>query len=169
MYAYMLKIYSDEGLKDVTDERQRLIKYMAMGKDFRPIFENISLRLKTYASVRDVMKGEPFIHGFCLSALADSGYFLSESESDTVNGFSDLLLIARKEVNVRWKHSYLIELKYAKKNSSEEVESLRQDAIAQLRRYALSPKLQARLHGTVLHKIVAVFQGADIAVCEEVE
>jgi hypothetical protein len=169
MYAYMLKIYSDEGLKDVADERQRLIKYMAMGKDFRPVFENISLGLKTYASVRDIMKGEPFVHGFCLSALADSGYFLSESESDTVNGFSDLLLIARKEVNAKWKHSYLIELKFAKKDSPKEVEVLRQAAIAQLQRYAQSPKLQARLNGTILHKIAAVFQGAEIAVCEEVD
>jgi hypothetical protein len=167
MYAYLLKIYSDEGLKDGAEERQRLIKRMAMGKDFHAVFENISNGLKTYASVRDLMKGESFIHGFCLSALADTHCFMSESESDAVNGYPDLLLIARKEVNSKWQHSYLIELKYAKKGAGNEVERLRQEGIAQLHRYAESPKIKDRLQGTTLHLIIAIFQGAELAVCEE--
>jgi hypothetical protein len=88
---------------------------------------------------------------------------------DVNNGYSDLLLIARKEVNPRWQHSYLIELKYAKKEGSKDVEALREEAIEQIHRYVASPKLESRLNGTTLHKIVAVFEGFEIAVCEEVE
>jgi hypothetical protein len=142
---------------------------MAMGQDFHPVFEGISERLKTYASVRDRMKGESFIHGFCLSSLADSKCYLSDSETDVNAGYTDLLLIARKEVNPRWQHSYLIELKYAKKGAQNEVEALQQEAIEQIHRYVASPKLHSRLNGTTLHKIVAVFQGFEIAVCEEVK
>jgi hypothetical protein len=115
------------------------------------------------------MKGEFFIHGFCLSSLADSKCYLSDSETDVNAGYTDLLLIARKEVNPRWQHSYLIELKYAKKDEQKEIETLRQEAIDQIHRYVASPKLQTRLNGTTLHKIVAVFQGFELAVCEEVE
>jgi hypothetical protein len=169
IYTYLLKMYTDEGLKDATTERQKLINRMAMGQDFHPVFEGISDRLKTYASVRDRMKGESFVHGFCLASLADSKCYLSDSETDVNNGYSDLLLIARKEVNPRWQHSYLIELKYAKKDAPKDVEALREEAIEQIHRYVASPKLQTHLNGTTLHKIVAVFQGFEIAVCEEVE
>jgi hypothetical protein len=169
IYTYLLRIYTDEGLKDATTERQKFINRMAMGADFHPVFEGISERLKTYASVRDRMKGESFIHGFCLSSLADSKCYLSDSETDVNAGYTDLLLIARKEVNPRWQHSYLIELKYAKKNVFNEVEALKKEAIEQIHRYVVSSKLQTRLNGTTLHKIVAVFQGFELAVCEEVE
>jgi hypothetical protein len=169
IYTYLLRIYTDEGLKDATTERQKFINRMAMGADFHPVFEGISERLKTYASVRDRMKGESFIHGFCLSSLADSKCYLSDSETDVNAGYTDLLLIARKEVNPRWQHSYLIELKYAKKDAFNEVEALKKEAIEQTHRYVVSPKLQTRLNGTTLHKIVAVFQGFELAVCEEVE
>jgi hypothetical protein len=169
IYSYLLEIYTSEGLEDAIDERQRYINRMAMGQDFHPVFEGISERLKTYASVRDRMKGESFIHGFCLSSLADSKCYLSDSETDVNAGYTDLLLIARKEVNPRWQHSYLIELKYAKKDEQKEIETLRQEAIDQIHRYVASPKLQTRLNGTTLHKIVAVLQGFELAVCEEVE
>jgi hypothetical protein len=169
IYSYLLGIYSDEGLTDREDERQDQMRYMAMGQDFHPVFESISERLKTYASVRDRMKGESFVHGFCLSSLADSKCYLSDSETDVNTGYTDLLLMARKEVNPRWQHSYLIELKYAKKDAQNDVEALKQKAIEQIHRYVASPKLESRLNGTTLHKIVAVFQGFELAVCEEVE
>jgi hypothetical protein len=169
MYAYLLEMYEEKGIKDTGYERQSKLRHMAMGDDFHPVFEVISERLKTYASVRDRMKGESFVHGFCLASLADSKCYLSDSETDVNNGYSDLLLIARKEVNPRWQHSYLIELKYAKKEGSKDVEALRDEAIEQIHRYVASPKLQTLLNGTTLHKIVAVFQGFEIAVCEEVE
>lgn len=170
MYAFLLDIYRREGFADSASERKQLMWDMATGYGFQPVFNSISQGLKAYASVRDIMKGESFVHGFCLSALADSTYFTTDSEADmNANGYSDLLLIARKEANPLWQHSYLIELKYAKRRLDKEVETLRQDGIHQLRNYAESPKLKARLRGTKLHKIIAVFQGAEIAVCEEVE
>jgi hypothetical protein len=60
-------------------------------------------------------------------------------------------------------------LKYAKKDASKDVEVLKEEAIGQIHRYVASPKLQRHLNGTTLHKIVAVFQGFEIVVCEEVE
>lgn len=168
MYAFLMDIYRREGFADSASERKQLMWDMATGYGFLPVFRNISQGLKAYTSVRDIMKGESFVHGFCLSALADSTFFIADSEADMNSGYSDLLLIARKEANPLWQHSYLIELKYAKRGADKEVESLRQDGIAQLRQYASSPKLLVRLHGTTLHKIIAVFRGTELDVCEEV-
>lgn len=66
-------------------------------------------------------------------------------------------------------HSYIIELKYAKgKEPKERIETLRQEAIAQANRYAASETVQNAIGKTKLHKIVVVYHGMDMAVCEEV-
>lgn len=66
-------------------------------------------------------------------------------------------------------HSYIVELKYAKSNDSDEkIEHLRQTAMAQVRRYAESEKVQSNIKSTTLHKLVIVFKGVEMIVCEEV-
>lgn len=66
-------------------------------------------------------------------------------------------------------HSYIIELKYAKgKEPKEHIETLRQEAIEQANRYAASETVQNAIGNTKLHKIVVVYHGMDMAVCEEV-
>ena len=69
----------------------------------------------------------------------------------------------------RHAHSYIIELKYAKgKDSDEKVEQLRQEAITQANRYAASETVQKAIGTTTLHKIIVVYQGMKMVVCEEV-
>lgn len=66
-------------------------------------------------------------------------------------------------------HSYVVELKYAKgKDNVERVEHLRQEGIEQVNRYAASEMVQHAIGGTVLHKIVVVYRGMDMVVCEEI-
>ena len=66
-------------------------------------------------------------------------------------------------------HSYIIELKYAKgKDSNEKVEQLRREAITQAKRYAASETVQKAIGTTTLHKIVVVYWGMKMEVCEEI-
>lgn len=66
-------------------------------------------------------------------------------------------------------HSYVVELKYAKgKDSNEYVEQLRCEAIGQVNRYAASEMVQQAIKNTTLHKIVVVYRGMEMAVCEEI-
>ena len=67
------------------------------------------------------------------------------------------------------KHSYIVELKYAKyKDPERRVEELRQEAIAQANRYADTETVKNAIGNTRLHKIVVVYKGMDMPVCEEV-
>ena len=66
-------------------------------------------------------------------------------------------------------HSYIVELKYAKSgDSAERVEELRQKGIAQANRYADTEVVRRHVGPTQLHKLVVVFRGVEMAVCEEV-
>ena len=67
------------------------------------------------------------------------------------------------------KHCYIVELKYAKyKDSESRVEELRQEAITQANRYADTETVRNAIGNTKLHKIVVVYKGMDMPVCEEV-
>ena len=68
------------------------------------------------------------------------------------------------------KDSYIVELKYAKyKDSETRVEELHQEAMAQARRYADTETVKNAVESTRLHKIVVVYKGMEMRVCEEIE
>ena len=67
------------------------------------------------------------------------------------------------------KHSYIVELKYAKyKDLESRVEELRLEAIAQANRYADTDTVKRAVGTTQLHKIVVVYKGMDMPICEEI-
>ena len=66
-------------------------------------------------------------------------------------------------------HSYIIELKYAKSKDPEtKVEELRNQATEQVKRYSETEMVKSAVKTTTLHRIVVVFHGTEMAVCEEV-
>lgn len=88
---------------------------------------------------------------------------------DTQRGYADLFLHPLIEIYKEMQHSYVIELKYAKgRELRERVEQLRQEAITQAQRYAATDTVQQAIGHTTLHRIIVVFHGMDMAVCEEV-
>lgn len=75
------------------------------------------------------------------------------SEADTQEGYADLFLCPLLEIYPDMKHSYIIELKYAKyKDSESRVEELRLEGIAQANRYADSDRVKNAVGTTQLHK-----------------
>ena len=82
---------------------------------------------------------------------------------------ADLFLCPLLEIYPDMKHSYIIELKYAKyKDSESRVEELRLEGIAQANRYADSDRVKNAVGTTQLHKIVVVYKGMEMRVCEEI-
>lgn len=66
-------------------------------------------------------------------------------------------------------HSYIVEQKYCKADASDEqVEKLKEDAIAQVNRYADSEVVKTDVKNTHLHKLVVIFRSIDMVVCEEI-
>lgn len=66
-------------------------------------------------------------------------------------------------------YSYIIELKYAKyKDPESRVEELRREAVEQANHYADTDTVKRAVGTTRLHKIVVVYKGMEMRVCEEV-
>ena len=63
----------------------------------------------------------------------------------------------------------IVELKYAKyKDPESRVEELRLEGITQANRYAETETVKNAVDATQLHKIVEVYKGMDMPVCEEI-
>ena len=169
LYAYLLSTYDEADLNFSSYEKNELSSSLAYRGDWQTYFGYIADCLKRYASQRDKQKGEFFVHGFTLAMTAQNRFYRPISEQDTQAGYVDIFLCPLLEIYSDMKHSYIVELKYAKyKDPESRVEELRQEAIAQANRYADTETVKNAIGNTKLHKIVVVYKGMDMPVCEEV-
>ena len=169
LYAYLLSTYDEADLNFSSYEKSELSSSLAYRGDWQAYFDYIADCLKRYASQRDKQKGEFFVHGFTLAMTAQNRFYRPISEQDTQAGYVDIFLCPLLEIYSDMKHSYIVELKYAKyKDPESRVEELRQEAIAQANRYADTETVKNAIGNTKLHKIVVVYKGMDMPVCEEV-
>ncbi|WP_291539061.1 AAA family ATPase [Bacteroides sp.] len=169
LYAYLLSTYDEADLNFSSYEKNELSSSLAYDGSWQAYFGYIADCLKRYASQRDKQKGEFFVHGFTLAMTAQNRFYRPISEQDTQAGYVDIFLCPLLEIYSDMKHSYIVELKYAKyKDPERRVEELRQEAIAQANRYADTETVKNAVGNTKLHKIVVVYKGMDMPVCEEV-
>ena len=168
LYTYLLNTYNDADLSFSSYEKSELSSQLAYRGDWQAYFGYIADCLKRYASQRDKQKGEFFVHGFTLAMTAQNRFYRPISEQDTQAGYVDIFLCPMLDIYSDMKHSYIVELKYAKYRDSENrVEELRQEAIAQANRYADTDTVKQAIGSTQLHKIVVVYKGMEMRVCEE--
>ena len=169
LYTYLLNTYNDADLSFSSYEKSELASRLAYRGDWKAYFDYIADCLKTYASQRDKQKGEFFVHGFTLAMTAQNRFYRPVSEQDTQAGYVDIFLCPMLEIYSDMAHSYIVELKYAKYRDPEtRVEELRREAIAQANRYADTDTVKHAIGNTRLHKIVVVYKGMEMRVCEEV-
>lgn len=169
LYTYLLNTYNEADLSFSSYEKDELASALAYDGKWTAYFGYIADCLKRYASQRDKQKGEFFVHGFTLAMTAQNRFYRPISEADTQEGYADIFLCPLLEIYPDMKHSYIIELKYAKyKDPETRVEELRREAIAQAIRYADTDRVKNAVGPTILHKIVVVFKGMEMPVCEEV-
>lgn len=170
IYTYILRTYNDVDLTYEAYDLSPLIRGFREG-DWRPYFDYIAQCLKRYSSHRDKQKGEAYVHGFTLAMVAQNRYFIpiSEAETGVSTGYADIYLQPLLGIFPQLEHSYIVELKYAKGSDPEsKVQQLRHEAIDQANRYAASDLVQSTKGHTTLHKVIAVYHGMDMAVCEEI-
>ena len=169
LFRYLLDTYNDIDLQYSSYDKRGFDSRLAYRGEWREYFQYIADCLYTYASQRDRMKGEAFVHGFTLAMTAHNKFYRPESEKDTQGGYADIFLLPLTEIYKDMQHSYIVELKYAKgKDSDEVVARLREEAIAQANRYADTEVVKRNVGHTTLHKIVVVYRGMEMMVCEEV-
>ena len=169
LYSYLLDTYNEADLRFDNWEKGKLASAMAYRGDWKAYFDYIAECLHRYSSQRDKQKGEAYIHGFTLAMTAQNRFYRPISEQENQEGYADIFMFPLLDIYKDMLHSYIIELKYAKgKDSDEKVEQLRQEAITQANRYAASETVQKAIGTTTLHKIIVVYQGMKMVVCEEV-
>ncbi|MCF2546218.1 AAA family ATPase [Bacteroides xylanisolvens] len=169
LYTYLLNTYNEADLSFSNHEKDELSSALAYDGVWQSYFNYIADCLKRYASQRDKQKGESFVHGFTLAMTAQNRFYRPISEADTQSGYADIFLSPMLEIYPDMSHSYIIELKYAKyKDPESRVEELRAEAIAQANRYADTDRVKNAIGTTQLHKIVVVYKGMEMRVCEEV-
>ena len=121
------------------------------------------------SSVRDMIEGERNIQGFFLAYLSLNSYYLTAPEVELNHGFCDFFLLPDL-THYQAEHSYIIELKYLSKKDFEKLsEAQWQDAVEQINRYAVAPRVEVLRQGTQLHKIIMQFCGWELVRIEEIE
>ena len=169
LYTYLLNTYNEADLSFNNHEKDELSSALAYDGAWQSYFDYIADCLKRYASQRDKQKGESFVHGFTLAMTAQNRFYRPISEADTQSGYVDIFLSPMLEIYPDMSHSYIIELKYARyKDPESRVEELRAEAIAETNRYADTDRVKNAIGTTQLHKIVVVYKGMEMRVCEEV-
>lgn len=169
LYTYLLNTYNEADLSFNNHEKDELSSALAYDGAWQSYFDYIADCLKRYASQRDKQKGESFVHGFTLAMTAQNRFYRPISEADTQSGYVDIFLSPMLEIYPDMSHSYIIELKYARyKDPESRVEELRAEAIARTNRYADTDRVKNAIGTTQLHKIVVVYKGMEMRVCEEV-
>ena len=146
--------------------------------DWRAPLETAASVVSRYWKVRDAVEGERVVQtALCALLYVGHGPYIVRHERESAGGFVD---IAFEPQLARWPeigHAALVELKYLKASddaSPAALAKIRDAAAAQLARYAADHDLARAWNlkeqgGTVtLHRIVLVFHGGDVALCEEV-
>ena len=169
LFRYLLDTYKENDLKYDSYEKGNLESALAYRGEWKPYFEYIADSLHKYSSQRDHQKGEYFVHGFTLAMTCDNKFYRPISEKDTQEGYADIFLCPLVDNFSDMLHSYIVELKYAKsKDTDAHIEQLRREAISQVNRYAESEVVTSAIKTTQLHKIIVVYKGTEMVVCEEV-
>ena len=146
--------------------------------DWRGALETACGVVSRYWRVRDAVEGERVVQtALCSLLYVGHGPYVVRHERESAGGFVD---IAFEPQLARWPeigHAALVELKYLKASddaSPAALAKIRDAAAAQLARYAADHDLARAWNlkeqgGTVtLHRVVLVFHGGDVALCEEV-
>ena len=169
MYNYLLDTYRENDLRYDSYKLGNLESDLAYDGSWQAYFGYIADCIKTFSSQRDKQKGEYYVHGFTLALTSQNMYYRPVSELDNQEGYADIFLLPLLDIYKDMQHSYIVELKYAKSgDSAERVEELRQKGIAQANRYADTEVVRRHVGPTQLHKLVVVFRGVEMVVCEEV-
>ena len=179
LHDFVPKAYQDlNGIDPRLFDVANAMTDFARHGDWRAPLETAASVVSRYWKVRDAVEGERVVQtALCALLYVGHGPYIVRHERESAGGFVD---IAFEPQLARWPeigHAALVELKYLKASddaSSAALAKIRDAAAAQLARDAADHDLARAWNlkeqgGTVtLHRIVLVFHGGDVALCEEV-
>ena len=167
-WDYVKQMYAEHF--SMSDRKLNSLFYsFAFDGDWEPLIRYLGDEFERVSSVRDAIGGEHNVQGFFKAYLAMCSYHMFCPEIELGYGYSDFLMIPQLHRFPDARHSYVVEVKYAKPSAPEsEVERLSKEADTQLALYLADTKLIPMLEGTIVHPLKIVFHGPHMAICCQV-
>ena len=146
--------------------------------DWHGVIDAVSAVVSSYWKVRDAIEGERVVQtALCSLLFVGHGPYVVRHEQEAAGGFVDVVFEPQFSRWPQMRHAAILEVKYLKESddaSPAALAKVRDAAAAQIERYAADHDL-ARLWNlkekggpVTLHRIVLVFHGGDVALCEEI-
>ena len=142
---------------------------LAFDGEWRSVMQYMCDCYKQLSSVRDSIEGERNIQGFFMAYLSLCNYYIIAPELELQHGYCDFFLLPNM-THYQAAHSYILELKYISKSdySDEKANAQWNEAVEQIKGYAIAPRVETLRQGTQLHKIIIQFCGWDAVRMEEI-
>ena len=142
---------------------------LAFDGEWRSVMQYMCDCYKQLSSVRDSIEGERNIQSFFMAYLSLCNYYIIAPELELQHGYCDFFLLPNM-THYQAAHSYILELKYLSKSDYSDEKSNAQwnEAVEQIKGYAIAPRVEALRQGTQLHKIIIQFCGWEAIRMEEI-
>ena len=169
LYTYLTEAYQKASLFDIDlNNLSALVLDMAYDGKWELVFRFFAQELEQQSSIREFIEGEAHVKGFLLAYLGLTQGYTILSEHESSKGYADFYMMPDLQRQPDIAYSYIVEVKYAKRDASEAViTSLKQEAAEQLVRYAADEKVLRTKGNTQLELITIVFKGWELVVLEK--
>ncbi len=152
-----------------SDKLEEYLKTFALEGSLQ-IFQYLAEMIKENTGIRDYIYKEQSIKSMYMAYLSLSPYYIVKSELELNKGFADILI---KPFNPYVKYIGLLEFKYINRSDKADkktVKKLKLEAIEQLNKYEKDALVtQYTNQGIGLKKVVLIFHGWEMLVCEEIK
>ena len=182
-YGFLLEEYQDVKHVNLNDLNLKYM-YMALQGKWEDALRYMADAYANVSSIRDGIEAERNLQGFFMAYLSLCDFYYTAPELELSHGYCDFFLLPDL-THYATKHCYILELKVlsqkewndvvtiegkdGKKTNITKAEKQWQEAVAQIKRYAQAPRVEALRQGTHLHKIIMQFEGWNMKRMEEIE
>ena len=169
LYTYLVEAYREAKMFDLDlSSFSGLVKEMALRGEWEPVFRFFAQELKRQSAIREFIEGEAHVKGFLLAYLGLTQGYVILPEHESSKGYADFYMMPDLLHQPDIAYSYIVEVKYAKRDASDaEIASLKKEAADQLRSYAADERVLSTKGHTRLGLITLVFKGWELVVLEK--
>ena len=170
---YILSAYEESNIFKIDLYNfSNLMRAMAYDGKWKELFYFLSEQIKKQTKIRDYISGEHMIKGFLLAYLNIPSNYIVSSELELNKGFADLWLEPFSIQHKEMPFSYLIEIKYlkrqTKKVSDTKIKTLVKEAKTQLNKYEIDPYIIENKAKTKVRKLVLIYNAWELIYMKEV-
>ncbi len=169
LYTYLVEAYREAKMFDLDlSSFSGLVKEMALRGEWEPVFRFFAQELKRQSAIREFIEGEAHVKGFLLAYLGLTQGYVILPEHESSKGYADFYMMPDLLHQPDIAYSYIVEVKYAKRDASDaEIASLKKESADQLRSYAADERVLSTKGHTRLGLITLVFKGWELVVLEK--